>query len=122
MTSFSDYDESRTDIPSFTCGQINDLQRELRRLARDLSTEVTEDADVARFMSNIAGELEDLADEGRYWREKPVLERLRESNDALRQAVKYWRDAAESISAEADKLRERVEELEYDMEMNNESA
>lgn len=115
-SSFSDYDERRPDIPAFTCDQINELQRELRRLARDLSTKSSDDADAEKFMSNIAGELEDLANEGRYWRTKPILEQLRESNDKLRRAVHYWRDAAESISAEADKLRERVEELEYDME------
>lgn len=115
MTSFSNYDERRPDIPAFTCDQINELQRELRRLARDLSTQPSDDTE--KFMSSIAEELKYLADESRHWRNKPaILEQLRESNDKLRQAVKYWRDAAESISAEADKLRERVEELEYDME------
>lgn len=98
MTTFSDYDERRPDIPAFTCDQINELQRELRRLARDLSTWSSEDADAEKFMSDIAGELEDLADEGKYWRSKPILEQLRESNDKLRQAVHYWRDAAESLS------------------------
>lgn len=109
MSLFQEYDERRPDIPGPTCPDINELQRELRRLNTELS--LADEDEIKEVAKNVASELDDLADGVRPWRsEQPILEQLRSANEQLREAVKYWRDAAEDISAELDAALERMKE------------